>query len=157
MSKLARTMYEEHLQMQPTEVVYKAVIPLNPVPKKNSQQIVKNRYTGKPMLIQSDNHKKYIKQAFVFLTNRPRTPIDYPINLCYRFYRDSDRAVDESNLVECIDDLLTNCGVIADDNFRIVVGHDGTRVMVDRDNPRTEIIIQKMEVQNNGNADRLQG
>nr|DAZ39251.1 MAG TPA: Cytosine specific methyltransferase [Caudoviricetes sp.] len=33
----------------------------------------------------------------------------------------------------------------ADDNSRIVAGHDGTRVLYDPKNPRTEIYITKME------------
>lgn len=144
--KLPTTMYEEHLLMHPAEVVYSAVIKMNPVPKKNSQKIITNRRTGRPMIVQSDVHKEYTKYAGMFLTGRPRTPIDYPINICYHFYRESDRICDESNLVECCDDLLTGCGIIADDNFHIVVGHDGTRVLVDRENPRTEIVIRRMEV-----------
>lgn len=32
-------------------------------------------------------------------------------------------------------------GVIKDDNSRIVAGHDGSRVLYDKENPRVEITI----------------
>lgn len=75
---------------------------------------------------------------------RPRVPIDYPINICYRFYMQTRRIVDQSNLIESMDDILIEAGIIKDDNSRIVAGHDGTRVLYDKDNPRVEIYITRM-------------
>ena len=43
------------------------------------------------------------------------------------------------------DDILVYYGILKDDNFMIVAGHDGSRVKVDRVNPRTEIFITRME------------
>ena len=54
------------------------------------------------------------------------------------------RRVDLVNLLECTDDVLVNYGVIKDDNSTIVVSHDGSRVLYDKDRPRTEIIITRI-------------
>ena len=35
-------------------------------------------------------------------------------------------------------------GIIKDDHSGIVVSHDGSRVLWDKDNPRTEIIIKRL-------------
>ena len=51
------------------------------------------------------------------------------------------RKVDLTNLLEAADDALVTAGVLADDNSKIVVSHDGSRVLLDRDKPRTEIYI----------------
>jgi Holliday junction resolvase RusA-like endonuclease len=48
------------------------------------------------------------------------------------------------NLMEATLDILVDAGVLADDNSRIVVSHDGSRVMLDRENPRAEITITRM-------------
>lgn len=45
------------------------------------------------------------------------------------------------------DDLLVRAGVLADDNSQIVAAHDGSRVRLDRENPRVEIeIVSIVEV-----------
>lgn len=117
-------------------------IPLNPVPKKNSQSIVKGR-NGKPIIVQNDRWKKYEKACKEFMPKLDE-PISEPINIRYLFYRDSYRRVDASNLIEGADDLLVKYGVVLDDNFTIVKGHDFTRVFVDKENPRTEVRITEV-------------
>ena len=47
------------------------------------------------------------------------------------------------NLLAAVDDLLVEAGIIADDNSKIVVSHDGSRVLYDKENPRTEITITR--------------
>lgn len=115
------------------------VITLNPVPKKNSQNIIKGR-DGKPKIVQNDRWKKYEKACKKYIPTLDK-PIEDPINIRYLFYRDSYRRVDASNLIEGADDVLVKYGVVLDDNFTIVKGHDGTRVFVDKENPRTEVYI----------------
>ena len=51
------------------------------------------------------------------------------------------RRVDQVNLLEATLDILVEYGVLADDNSNIVVSHDGSRVLYDKNNPRTEITI----------------
>lgn len=53
--------------------------------------------------------------------------------------------VDLTNLLAATCDILTDCGVIADDNYKIVVSHDGSRVDFDKSNPRVEIEIERIE------------
>ncbi len=117
-------------------------IPLNPITKKNSQRIIKNRATGKPLIIQSETYKQYEKDCGVFLGNW-KDPINYPINLKCLFYRKDRRGVDLSNCLEAIQDVLVKYGVIKDDKHNIVVSVDGSRVLYDRENPRTEIYIER--------------
>ena len=119
-------------------------IPLNPITKKNSQRIIKNRATGKPLIIQSETYKQYEKDCGVFLGNW-KDPINYPINLKCLFYRKDRRGVDLSNCLEAIQDVLVKYGVIKDDMHNIVVSVDGSRVLYDRENPRTEIYIERSE------------
>ena len=49
------------------------------------------------------------------------------------------------NLLESVDDALVAAGVLADDNSQIIVSHDGSRVLYDKDNPRTEVSITAYE------------
>lgn len=144
---LPRTMYEEVLTMKPTELVYSACIPMTPISKKNHQQILINRKTGRPFVSQSSAYMTYEKDAGFFLRKLPK-PIDYPVNIQFIFYRGRDGVVDQSNLISAALDILVKYKIIEDDNFHIVIGHDGSRVLIDRDNPRTEISIYRMEAEN---------
>ena len=47
------------------------------------------------------------------------------------------------NLLQAVDDILVEAGILADDNYCIVAGHDGSRVYYDKQNPRTEIGIEE--------------
>lgn len=68
-------------------------------------------------------------------------PIDYPIELSCKFYMPTHRRVDVVNLLQAVCDILVKYGVIADDNSNIVASFDGTRVLYDKENSRTEITI----------------
>lgn len=122
-------------------IIYEATIPLNPKTKKNSQRIVINRKTNRPMVMQNEAYKEYEKNCGWFL-KIPDKPIDTPVNIRCVFYRENNIRCDLTNLLEAIDDILMKYGVIADDNFKILVSHDGSRVYVDKNNPRTEITIE---------------
>ncbi len=125
-------------------ILYQSLIPLNPRTKKNNQKIIKNKRTGSLMVVQNDRYLQYERDAGWFLKKIPQ-PISEPVNVKCVFYRDSERKVDLNNLLEAITDILVRYKVILDDNYRILAGHDGSRVFVDREHPRTEIIITKME------------
>lgn len=122
-------------------ILYKAMIPLNPKTKKNHQKIIKNPRTKALMIVQSDSYKRYEKDAGWFLKKPPK-PISQPVNIKCVFYQDSARRCDLTNLLEAIDDILVKYGIIEDDNFRIIHSHDGSRVYIDREHPRTEIVIE---------------
>lgn len=122
--------------------LYEAIIPLNPRTKKNSQKIIKNKRTGSLMVVQNDRYLQYERDAGWFLKKIPQ-PISEPVNVKCIFYRKDRTRCDLTNLLEAIDDILVNYGILADDNFNIIVGHDGSRVYVDKNRPRTEIEITK--------------
>lgn len=120
----------------------KFTIPLVPITKKNHQQILRNRRTGKPFVGPSLQYRQYEADALWFIPKGKR--IDYPCNVKCLFYMPTERRVDLTNLHEAIDDIMVKAGLLADDNYTIVAGHDGSRVRHDKDNPRTEVEITPM-------------
>lgn len=127
-----------------SEVVYKATLPLEPKSKKNNQKICYNGRTQRPFIKQSDKYIQFEKDCGYLLNRKPPAPIDYPVNCQYIMYRGSEKVFDALNGSAALDDILVKYGILKDDNFHIVAGHDGTRVRVDRKNPRIEIIITRM-------------
>ena len=120
----------------------KIVIQIPPTTKKNSQQIVwKN---GRPIIIPSAKYKMYEREARAFLTP-VEAPINYPVNVKCLYYMPTRRRVDLVNLQECTLDVLVKYGVLEDDESKIVVSMDGSRVFYDKKNPRTEVIIESIE------------
>ena len=119
----------------------KFVIEVPPVTKKNHQQIIKAR--GHYMIIQSKQYRQYEKDAMYFL---PKTDcITEKVNIKAVFYMPTRRKVDLTNLLEALDDVLVKGRVIEDDNCSILYSHDGSRVLYDKDNPRTEVEITMIE------------
>ena len=126
-------------------------IPLDPRTKKNHQRIAG---TGprcptckrflRQYILQSRQHDDYKAKARWYLAPRPEEPINIPVQVTYLFYMKTKRVVDKSGLMQAADDLLVECGILEDDNSRILVSHDGTRVLYDKDNPRTEITITSL-------------
>lgn len=67
--------------------------------------------------------------------------IDYAVNVKAVYYMQTRRKVDITNLHNALHDILVHYGVLADDNMKIVVFTDGSRVKYDKLNPRTEVTI----------------
>lgn len=86
----------------------------------------------------------YEKQALPLLP-KFHTPINFPINISAAFYMPTHRRVDLVNLLQGLCDLLVKGGIIKDDNSKIVVGMDGSRVLYDKKNPRTEVTIEELK------------
>ncbi|MDR1954302.1 MAG: hypothetical protein LBQ21_07540 [Clostridiales Family XIII bacterium] len=120
------------------------VIPIAPVTKKNHSRIVHLR-NGAHALIPSKPYKVYADSVGPFL--RP-LGIDYPVNIKATFYMQTRRIVDLPNLHAALHDVLKDFGVIADDDSRIVVATDGSRVRYDKERPRTEVVIERVAVDN---------
>lgn len=114
-------------------------IPLPPVTKKNSQRIISAH--GRPCIIPSYQYKRYEKAAAAWC---PPVGIDYAVNVAAVFYMPTRRRCDLTNLMEALHDVLVKCGTIADDNFLIIAGVDGSRVAYDKDKPRTEVRITRI-------------
>lgn len=120
----------------------KITIPLDPRTKKNSQQIILVK--GRPMIFPSKKYKEYEKACQYYLPPM-EDPINFPVNIKCLYYMATKRRCDLTNLLEATDDILVHYGVLEDDNYNIIVSHDGSRVLYDKDNSRTEIYIEPIE------------
>lgn len=127
------------------QIVYKTVIPLDPKTKKNNMCIKYRQGKGGmavPFISQGDMYLQYERDC-AFFVRTPREPINEKVNVRCIFYRQKAIRCDLNNLLESVTDILVKYGVLADDNFKIVSGHDGSRVYIDKENPRTEIFIER--------------
>lgn len=122
----------------------------DPRTKKNSQMIAGSgkrcpvcKKLEKQWVRQGKAHDAYAEAALWQLRPVPPKPIECPVHLKYLFFMKTRRMVDGLNLQAAIDDLLVEAGILKDDNIRIVVSHDGSRVFYDPANPRVEITITK--------------
>lgn len=126
----------------------KFVINGQPVTKKNSQQILVNRATGRPFISPSVKYKEYSKGAIISLLEQGVKystdfdyPIDVPVNVACHYYMGTKRKVDLCNLIEATLDILCDAGILDDDNCTIVARHDESEVRYDKAHPRVEIEI----------------
>lgn len=114
-------------------------IPLDPVTKKNSGRIIK---AGKyPKLLPSEAYTAYERDCGYFIKGKG-IGINEPVEITCLFFMRTRRRVDLTNLLNAIDDILVYYSVLADDNSNIVVSHDGSRVLYDKEHPRTEVTIR---------------
>jgi len=123
----------------------KIILPFTPRTKKNSQQIFKTP-KGQPFISTSKAYKQYLSDCMPFLTSSvlPKG-INIRMNVKCLYYMPTRRKVDLGNLLAATCDALTHYRVIEDDNSDIVAGHDGSRVLYDKECPRTEIYFEVME------------
>jgi Holliday junction resolvase RusA-like endonuclease len=91
----------------------------------------------------SKKYKEYEKAALLFI---PRCETIYkPVNVKCLFYMPTRRKCDLVNMQEAILDVMVKAGLLADDNYSIVQSMDGSRVLYDKENPRTEVYITEAE------------
>lgn len=122
----------------------------NPVTKKNSQRILyKFTKFGRktPFIAPSKAYVDYETDCLRQI-KRPHSPISARVNVRCVYYMKTARRVDLANLIEATTDILVKARVLEDDNSKIVAAHDGSRVELDRKNPRAEIEIERMEDEN---------
>lgn len=98
---------------------------------------------NKPCILPSEKYKEYESIALWYIPKRGMA-IDFPVNVKCIFYMPNNRLCDLTNHLESIDDVMVKAGLLKDDNYKILTSHDGSRVMVDKDNPRTEVEITKI-------------
>lgn len=122
----------------------KFTVKLTPISKKNSQQIMINKATGRPFIMPSQKYKQYEKEALWFIP-RPAQAINYPVNVKCLFYMPTKRKCDLTNMLEAIDDIMVKAGLLEDDNYTIIQSHDGSRILYDKENPRTEVEITRCD------------
>jgi len=94
--------------------------------------------------IPSKSYREFEEKCGNWLQPHVRMEINRPVNICCLFYMKTKRKVDLTNLLEAVDDVLVKYHVLVDDNMTIVAGHDGSRVLYDKENPRIEIEITEM-------------
>lgn len=117
----------------------------NPATKKNQSQLIYSKKAGRHLIIPSKKYIQYRDNALDQVENIPQDKIDYPVNVKAIYYRQDRRRVDLCNLHEALCDLFVELGVVDDDNSRIIVSMDGSRVDYDKENPRTEVEITRIE------------
>lgn len=115
------------------------IIPLDPKTKKNSGRICRTP-DGGVFFRPSKTFEKYQKACGLYMPKLDK-PIDYTVNVKAVYYMHTRRKVDITNLHNALHDILVHYGVLADDNMKIVVSTDGSRVKYDKQYPRTEVII----------------
>ncbi len=125
----------------------KFIVPLNPVTKKNSGQVTKSG-----MVLPSKAYRRYEKEALKLIPPDVRLHINEPVNVKALYYMKTDyyaperkAKVDLCNLHNAAHDVMVTAGVLEDDNCRIIVATDGSRVLHDKRNPRTEVTITRIE------------
>ena len=122
-------------------MMIKFTIPIEPRTKKNHQRIAVRG--NKRFILPSEQYKQYEEECGYYIKHK-HEQINYPVNIKCLFYMKTRRKCDLTNLLEAIDDILVHYGVIYDDNYTIIQSHDGSRVYVDKENPRTEVIIEEV-------------
>ena len=115
-------------------------LPLLARPKKNSQRIVYNKYTKKPIIIQSEQYLKFERECALFLS-KYKMNINTPINLKCTFIVPNRMKRDLANLINGIQDILVRYDVLADDNCNIVQSLDGSRIIYEKGVEKTIIEI----------------
>jgi Holliday junction resolvase RusA-like endonuclease len=113
--------------------------------KKNSQKVIYHKYLHRNIVVYSASYTGWKNDCLrQMMMKRIKLEIDYPITLCLHFYVKDNRKKDISNLYPGIEDILVEAKVLADDNYKIVANHNGSKVELDTENPRTEITILRL-------------
>lgn len=118
----------------------KIILPGRPYTKKNSQQIYRNRRTGKPRIAQSEQYQRYEEQCLWYL-KQYKERFEGPIQVTATYWMPDKRSwPDLIGLLQATADILEAAGII--DNDRNIVSWDGSRIVgVDKKHPRAEVEI----------------
>ncbi len=125
--------------------MYKFTIQVHPITKKNNPRIFHTG--GRTIVLPSKAYERFENDCLKVIPSKYRTQIDYPVNIKVLYYVKTKRRIDKTNLESAIMDVLVKAKVLADDSAispEIVVSTDGSRVLIDRLNPRIEIEITKI-------------
>ena len=119
-------------------------IPGRPITKKNHSNLAYNKNTGRMFIRPSKEFEAY-QQAAGWHLDHKGAKLNGRYNLKCVYYMPTRHRVDLGNLLAATCDILVHYKVLEDDNSRIVAGHDGSRVLYDKENPRAEVTITEME------------
>lgn len=115
----------------------------DPRTKKNSMRIV--RYGKRSGIVPSEQFKQYELDCLKQIVGKQKKRLNGKYNVQCRYHMRTKRRVDLVNLLEATCDILVAAGVLEDDNSNIVVSHDGSRVLYDKETPRVEIEIKEVK------------
>lgn len=122
----------------------KIEIPLLARSKKNSQSIIINPRTHRPMIIQSELYRQYEKDCALFMPKLENS-IFSKVNLKCTFIVPDKRKRDLTNLENAIADILVKYKVLEDDNYNIINSWDGSRIVYEKGIEKTIIEINFVE------------
>ena len=125
----------------------KFTIPVKPRTKKNHSSIVRLN-NGKTLLLPSKQYREFEQEVIKYLNvhfKHDSKPISKRSNLKCIFYKDKNYRSDLMGYMQAIADVLVKAKILEDDNSNIVFSTDGSRVFLDKDNPRIEVEITEYE------------
>lgn len=119
----------------------------NPATKKNSRQIRRFKRRGEPKMViaPSAAYEALLELAAPQIRQQWKWPPLYreKLHVTAWFYCGYNQKPDLSGLIESCGDILQACGVIANDYW--IASWDGSRRLRDLERPRTEVIINKFD------------
>ena len=113
-----------------------------PITKKNSSRIVK--CGGYHKVLPSKAYVAYEKDSLRQIKRPYKQKLSGKYNLQCLYFMPTRHRVDLVNLLEATCDILVAAEVIEDDNANIIVSHDGSRVLYDKENPRVEVYLEEV-------------
>lgn len=119
----------------------KIEIPLLCRSKKNSQKIWYNPKIKRPMIVQSDLYKKFEKDCAYYMPKLDK-PIDKPVNIKCTFIVPDRRKRDLTNLENAIADILVKYKVLKDDDYTILAGWNGSRIIYQKGVEKTIVEVE---------------
>jgi Holliday junction resolvase RusA-like endonuclease len=122
--------------------------------KKNSKRIIRNRNTGKSMIISSqayqDSELDFLYQLendvnktnweLMLKANQDIYGNQYPLHLNFKIYRQTKRSFDYNNIIQGLQDLMVKAEYLPDDNANYLIP-SFTPYEVDKHNPRVILSI----------------
>lgn len=125
-------------------VVAEFVLSGPPRTKKNHQQLVRGTMMAFPSAAWRKwaRNARFSSEAGPALKHLPAPAITQRVNCRALFYRDALRG-DAVGYYQGLADLLEEREVLEDD--KLIVSWDGSRMLIDRKNPRTEVTLETCE------------
>ncbi len=124
-------------------MIAEITLPGRPITKKNSQRIINNRNTGRLMVIQSEQYVRYETECLWRLKSYRGPKFKCLVEVSAKYHMPSKQRPDLTNLMQSTADILEKAGII--DNDRNIVSWDGSRILVDSEEPRVDVEIRKWE------------
>ena len=116
-----------------------------PRTKKTSNRLIPANGSNRAVILPSAAFSAWNRIAQVELA-RVRAassglPIEFNVNVRAWFYRDAERG-DACNYYQALADAMQEGRIVEDDGF--IVSWDGSRLLVDKENPRVEVWITEI-------------